>query len=830
MSKWKSTTFLNLLVVLALWTGSLFAQSPRQPNILFIFIDDMGFADPSCFGNPKLKTPHIDQLADEGIKLTSFYVNSPICSPSRVAVMTGQYPARWKIHSYLNSKKINQNRRMANWLDSAAPTTARLLKQVGYRTAHFGKWHIGGGRDVGEAPLPQAYGFDESLVCFEGLGDRILFPNDGLSDQSAKLQHGNITRIEKRFSTQTYVDRAIQFIKADPTRPFYLELFPNDVHDPHLPTDLDADKFSDISDNPFERKLFAVLQELDRQIGRVIETIDTLGLAENTLVIFTSDNGPTDWPSYYKAGQYPPGSTGPYYGRKWSLYEGGIRMPFIARWKGKIPAGWVNHQTVMCGIDLSPTFCALAGANTDGAVHHDGINQFEALTGKEPLRTKPVFWQYGKPYAQLMPGNPDFISPAYAVRDGDWKLLVDQDGSNTLLFNLASDPGETLNLLKAQPDKAGQLYALIQNWAQEVKIDVPAGNLTAKPADDHITIAPTPIASTPLFVDPHYHGSADPEIVWNSQEQEWWIFYTGRRAHRPDGTAAACPIGVAASKDLKNWRFVGYCQFDGEGGKPDANHTFWAPGIIRDGNTYHMYVTCKPGTDGFWGGEACWIQHYTAPAHDLLNGWKSVEETIVSDTAIDAGMFRTKDLWHMWYRDKQNNTMGIYYATSADLKTWQQQGLASGDANNKKVTGLGYQEAPYVFYWKNHYWMLTDPSGPPMAVYRSTDLNNWKYVGNILDQNGFRPTDTSIGRHPSVAVINDRAFIFYHCEARRDYAKPYMQNLPDQKTIYLQIAELNFNPENSSITCDRNKPVLVPTRMKPATQYWGQSDITTNEL
>ena len=178
-----------VLLVVLLHTANFVRAA--QPNFLVIFIDDMGFADPSCFGNPLIKTPHIDKLAAEGIKLTNFYVNSPICSASRVALTTGQYQGRWKIHSYLNTRAGNANRGMANYLHPSAPMTAKKLKAAGYATAHFGKWHMGGGRDVGDAPLPQAYGFDESLVSFEGLGDRII-DNPRAVERARALGHGTV--------------------------------------------------------------------------------------------------------------------------------------------------------------------------------------------------------------------------------------------------------------------------------------------------------------------------------------------------------------------------------------------------------------------------------------------------------------------------------------------------------------------------------------------------------------------------------------------------------------------------------------------------------------
>ena len=437
----------------------------RRPNIIFIFIDDMGYADPSCFGNPSMKTPNIDRLAAEGLRVTQFYTNSPICSPSRVAVMTGQYPIRWRIHSYLESRANNRARQMADWLDPSAPTTARILKQTGYATAHFGKWHVGGGRDVGDAPLPREYGFDESLVAFEGLGDRILFSKKGLSGRSAKLGRGHIEYLPKHQSTRRYIDRTLQFIRRNPDRPFYIELFPNDVHDAHVPQEGAIEKWKTVTDNSFEQKFFAVLEELDRQIGRLLDGLDAVGLAERTLIVFTSDNGPTDWPSYYRKGFDPPGFTGPFYGRKWSLYEGGIRMPFIARWKGVIPAGAIDSQTIMCGIDLAPTFCYFAGVELPDNVSHDGEDMHRALLGNPRTRLRPIFWQYGAPYARLRPGNPDFVSPSLAVRDGDWKLLINPDGTDARLFNLANDPGERRNLLDEHPQIAAELWKKIRAWA-----------------------------------------------------------------------------------------------------------------------------------------------------------------------------------------------------------------------------------------------------------------------------------------------------------------------------------------------------------------------------
>ena len=445
---------------------STFAEDSNheKPNILVIFIDDMGFADPSCFGNPLIKTPYIDKLAAEGIKLTNFYVNSPICSASRVALTTGQYQGRWKIHSYLNSRAGNANRGMANYLDPSAPTTAKKLKSAGYATAHFGKWHMGGGRDVDDAPLPPAYGFDESLVSFEGLGDRLISNRNGV-ERAKALGHGEIIPCERWERMQIQTDRTIDFIRRHRDEPFYVRLFPNDVHDAHVPRPGSADKFKTVSDDPYVRDFFAVLEYMDMQIGRVIATIDELDLGKNTLILFTSDNGPTDWPRKYKTGP-PAGYTGPYRGRKWSLFEGGIRMPFIARWTGTISAGTEDTTSVVSAIDISPTICRFAGVSVEPEL--DGLDRGDVLLGKSSRRVKPVFWQYGHPHAILKGGKPEHQSPTFALRDGRWKFLINPDGSEAQLFDLETDESETINLLSEHPERATAMAAQISERADDI--------------------------------------------------------------------------------------------------------------------------------------------------------------------------------------------------------------------------------------------------------------------------------------------------------------------------------------------------------------------------
>lgn len=461
---------LNKNITLAVFTVALFASqvfATNHPNVLVLFIDDMGFADPSCFGNPLVETENIDRLAKEGLRLRNFYVNSPICSASRTALSTGQYQQRWGINSYLHTRAANRKKRMKNYLDTSSLHTAQIFKDAGYRTAHFGKWHMGGGRDISEAPLPTEYGFDETLVSFEGLGDRVLFENGKLAEYSEKLGKGHIQHSPKRETTELYVNKAIGFLREVGESPFYLEVFPNDVHDPFLPENRVADQLKRITSNPEEQRFLAVLLELDRQIGRLLDYLDASGLSENTIVVFTSDNGPTDWSRYYEAGMNPPGFTGPFYGRKWSLWEGGIRMPFIIRWPGYIKKNTVDDSSIVAAFDMQRSLLTMAGIEEPKSKKYDGEDRSSVFLGQPSKRTSPIFWEYGA-YGSLLPGFVDHRSPFLAMRDGDWKLMVNPDGSDVRLYNLNLDPGEHENKAKVNPEIVERMKTATLVWWSEM--------------------------------------------------------------------------------------------------------------------------------------------------------------------------------------------------------------------------------------------------------------------------------------------------------------------------------------------------------------------------
>lgn len=467
----------GVLAVLALAPVECTRQKvPEKPNVVIIFIDDMGYGDPSCYGNTHVNTPNIDRIAEGGIRFTNFYVNSPICSPSRVALNTGCYPMRYSIHSYIAGSEANRRRAMADYLDPEATTIARVFQENGYATGHFGKWHMGGGRDLGDVPHPSEYGFDQSLVSFEGIGDRVLFPGDDLCEQSATLGRGEIIWALKHRSTSIYVDSALAFIRRNAGKPFYLHLFPNDVHDPHLPDSSLLARYVETTGNPWEQRFFAVLDELDRQIGRFIDGLEAMGELGNTILVFASDNGPTDWPFYYardrypdgyEGERYPPGFTGGFFGRKWSLYEGGIRVPFIIRWKGHIPEGVTDNRTVLAAMDLFPSLITLAGlGGGEEIIEADGEDMSFALLGGQPLeRNTPLMWEYASnPGGSILPGNGAYVSPTLAIREGEWKLLINADSTGAELYNLMEDPAEQNNLLQEEQELAGELASRLLSW------------------------------------------------------------------------------------------------------------------------------------------------------------------------------------------------------------------------------------------------------------------------------------------------------------------------------------------------------------------------------
>jgi len=422
-----------------------------RPNIVFILTDDMGYGDLGCYGGTLVPTPHIDRLAKEGMKFTQFYVAAPVCSPSRTGFLTGHYPARWRITNYLQTRAGNRASEQDDFLDPKAPSIARTLKSAGYATGHFGKWHMGGGRDVINAPPFRDYGFDEHASTYESPEpDPNLTATNWIWSASDKIKRWD--------RTAYFVDRTLDFLKRHQGQPCYVNLWPDDVHTPWIPEGRDLRK----RQHPANESSFKpMLAEYDRQIGRFMEGLKTLGLDEQTLVIFTSDNGPL--PTLNNA------RSGGLRGAKDSLYEGGTREPFIVRWPGHTPAGRVDEKTVMNAVDFFPTFCKLAGTVLPKNLKFDGEDMSVAFAGKSVTRKKPMFWEYGRNETFGYPReNPGQRSPNVAVRDGKWKLLVNADGSNVELYDLDSDCGETQNIAGENSKVSTRLTKAALDWRRSL--------------------------------------------------------------------------------------------------------------------------------------------------------------------------------------------------------------------------------------------------------------------------------------------------------------------------------------------------------------------------
>ena len=435
-----------------------------NPNVIVVLIDDMGWSDLSCFGGDAVKTENIDRLASEGIKFTQFYVNSPICSPSRVALATGQYPHRWRITSFLNNRKSNNTRGMAQWLPVAAPVIAKSFQQSGYATGHFGKWHMGGQRDVHNAPPILNYGFDRSLTNFEGKGPKLLpltltpdSTEPGRIWEDAVNIGGPVTWMQRSEITSGFVKNAIEFIDEAQAidRPFYVNVWPDDVHSPFFPPVARWGKD--------KRALYqSVLDTMDEQLAPLFDRIrNDEKLRDNTFIVCCSDNGP-------EAGA---GMSAALRGSKGWLYEGGIRSSLITWGPGMMAegaAGKTNETSVFSSIDINRSLYSIANIALPNDQALDGEDVSDVLTGKSSgSRRAPIFFR--RPPDR--PGEKGNDNPDLAVRDGQWKYTINYDGSEPQLFDLMADPQETKNVVETHADVAARLKAAVFAWNKSMPPD-----------------------------------------------------------------------------------------------------------------------------------------------------------------------------------------------------------------------------------------------------------------------------------------------------------------------------------------------------------------------
>lgn len=462
------------------------ATGERPPNIIFILADDLGYNDISTFGGGvaggRVKTPNIDRLAGRGAVFSQAYSGTATCAPSRAMLMTGRYPTRT---GFEFTPTPNGMGRMVTMFadekgselpptvllkdrDSSAPdfneqglpgsevTLAEMLKGRGYHTVHIGKWHLGSGKEFGA----NAQGFDESLLMANGLylpaGDprgveaRLDFdPIDKFlwARMQFAAQYNEGAPFEPGgYLTDWWTDESMKVIEANRNRPFFLYLAHWGVHSPLQATKEDFEAVGDIQ--PHRLRVYAAMvRALDRSVGRIMDKLEAEGLADNTIIVFSSDNGGAGYIGL-------PEINRPYRGWKMTLFEGGIRVPMFVSWPARIAPGQ-QFASPAAHIDLMPTLAAAAGAPLPAGVAIDGVDLLPVATGKTPaLAERPIFWQSG--YYR-------------AVRLGDWKLQVSERPKKVWLYNLATDPTEKTNLAAALPDRVASLKALLDKHQADAR-------------------------------------------------------------------------------------------------------------------------------------------------------------------------------------------------------------------------------------------------------------------------------------------------------------------------------------------------------------------------
>jgi N-acetylgalactosamine-6-sulfatase len=448
-------------------------STTNQPNIIFILLDDQGWADAGAFGHPYMKTPHIDRLVGQSARFEQFYVANPVCSPSRVAFVTGQYPARHGVHGHFAAHAQNAARGMPNWLDPEVTTVFDLARSAGYATAHFGKWHMGHGN---VAPTPDAYGVDDYRTVNSANPAWKEARTPYLAWKKGKDPYFRAK------STGLFVDEAIRFIEAHRDRPFYINLWTLIPHAILNPTPEELAVYDDLQVSPEDfpswmrqyvadakhaqqqMKLFcAAMTGLDTALGRLFDFLDERHLADNTIIFMSSDNGPEDY-HIGPAATAGMGYTGVLRARKRSLYDGGIRTQLLVRWPGAIEAGRVDKESLLTAVDFLPTVASLIGAETPEEINLDGEDVSEILLGESRPRERPILWEWRFPSDFPAAGNPDYISPGLAIRDNQWKLLVDSDGKRTELYRPVDDPEERNDLADQHPVVVERLKSIVLQW------------------------------------------------------------------------------------------------------------------------------------------------------------------------------------------------------------------------------------------------------------------------------------------------------------------------------------------------------------------------------
>lgn len=423
----------------------LVAAQERRPNIVVVLADDLGWGDLGCYGHPLIKTPNLDAFAKQGVRLTQCYSASGVCSPSRSAILTGRTPYRNGVYNWIPDKDEMHLRRT----EVALP---KLLKDSGYTTCHVGKWHLNGYFNDSKHPQPSDHGYDWWLGTQNNAAPSHAFPTNF-------VRNGQPVGKADAYSAPFVAREAITWLKEkrDKSKPFFLAVW---THEPHYPIAA-APEFKALYPDIQDKEILehhACVTQLDHAFGQLMKALDDLQLADNTFVLFTSDNGPEG------AGNKGPGrgSAGGLRGRKRAVYEGGIRVAGLVRWPGHVKPGTTSDVPVV-GTDIFVTGCALAGITPPRDRVLDGGDLRPALEGKPVVRTRPLYWR-----CPLAPGEFKI-----ALRIEDWKILTTPKLDRFELYNLRTDPKETKELSAGEPAKFKEMKAALEKVHAEIEAEGP---------------------------------------------------------------------------------------------------------------------------------------------------------------------------------------------------------------------------------------------------------------------------------------------------------------------------------------------------------------------
>ena len=431
----------------------------EPPNIVLFLADDLGYGELGCYGNTAAITPNLDRFAAEGLKLTDCHSASSVCSPSRSSLLTGRTPYRNGVFTWIPDKSPIHLRTT----EIALP---KLLRAAGYDTCHVGKWHLNGMFNSPEQPQPDAHGYDWWLATQNNAAPSHAFPANFVRNGTAigKVDDYSAPFIAKE--AETWLRE-----KRDAEKPFFLAIW---THEPHYPI-ASAERYEKLHAgiaDPEERTYRANVTQLDDAFGTVMKALAEQGVADNTLVFFTSDNGPEG------AGDKGPGRglAGNLRGRKRSMYEGGHRVPGIVRWPGKIESGAVSDLTVI-GRDFFPTALAAAGVEPPAGVTLDGVNLLPAFAGKPAERPRPLYWRWGG---------------MVAYREGPWKIVVDEKLERPELYDLAGDVAERTDLVQQEPERLAVMMTRLRASTAEFATEAPEWPAAEKKRERNRKPAPGP--------------------------------------------------------------------------------------------------------------------------------------------------------------------------------------------------------------------------------------------------------------------------------------------------------------------------------------------------